>query len=998
MKPTFALDFRDGQITLLHRTSRGWSLVGSAAFGAPEFDETLAYLRSTALGLQPRGITTKLILPNDQVLYTEVEVGASDGSRRRRLIRLALEGRTPYPVDDLVWDWSGEGSTVKVAVIARETLAEAESFAAAHRFNPVSFVAVPEGAEFDGEPFFGPTALAPQVLGEADKVERDAEPVVILREAPKPEPGPLLTEADLAPPVQDARDIEAEAEAADRLAAAQAAAPDPDLSELEPVAEVAAEVAAEPVAEVAAAPGAEVMPEPVRASDPAGRTEPEGKTEALPDAAPKAEASQVAEPAPKAGPAAKDKSADQRPAPDHLADEAPMALDVMADPAVEDDLPPAPAAAISAAFASRKAGEKPDEAKSIGGVSRPGARVEAPRSEASRPDAARPDAARPDVPRPDLARPAVKAPVKGETLAFPAKGGKAAKGKPLGVTATTIAGMSRRDKVVTLPTAAASPATAAEAGDKPARPAPVIKGRTPIGGKPRYLGLILTVALLVLLAAVAVWSSFFMGTSEAVDPTSSGTPTDGNAASLSQPADPVAEALTDGGAGNSAGTSAGTSADEVATAAPVVEGGVSEGAGVEATASDAATPDPATPDLAATVTEPAPEAGPAETLAAAAPEAAPDTGLATLSAPEAGQAAASGTAGIKLASADAPPGVAPPQELAPLAAGVDSEPAAPPAPPPFGTVYKFDANGLIEPTPEGIMTPEGVLLVAGKPALVPPSRPAELTVASAPAAAAPTAGVTADGLPAAAPATPGGIALDPAALPAPASPSEPIADPAPVADPALQGKRPQSRPEGLVAPASDTTAAPIQDGALAAPQDPTLAALRPQARPEGLTPPAAPTEPAAPNNASLVASGAPLLTAPVTRAPRPPIKPTDLNRAVDDAITAALDQPAAQDTAAQDATIQDEPEPDNGAPTLPTNASVAKQATTKDALNTRKLALLAVYGTASNRFAMVRQPNGAVKKVRVGDAIDGGTVNAITANAIEYQKGGRMVTLALPTG
>jgi len=214
----------------------------------------------------------------------------------------------------------------------------------------------------------------------------------------------------------------------------------------------------------------------------------------------------------------------------------------------------------------------------------------------------------------------------------------------------------------------------------------------------------------------------------------------------------------------------------------------------------------------------------------------------------------------------------------------------------------------------------------------------------------------------------------------------------------LQGKRPQSRPEGLVAPASDTTAAPIQDGALAAPQDPTLAALRPQARPEGLTPPAAPTEPAAPNNASLVASGAPLLTAPVTRAPRPPIKPTDLNRAVDDAITAALDQPAAQDTAAQDAAVQDEPEPDNGAPTLPTNASVAKQATTKDALNTRKLALLAVYGTASNRFAMVRQPNGAVKKVRVGDAIDGGTVNAITANAIEYQKGGRMVTLALPTG
>ena len=39
----------------------------------------------------------------------------------------ALEGRTPYPVEDLVFDWSGKGATVKVAVVARETLNEAEA-------------------------------------------------------------------------------------------------------------------------------------------------------------------------------------------------------------------------------------------------------------------------------------------------------------------------------------------------------------------------------------------------------------------------------------------------------------------------------------------------------------------------------------------------------------------------------------------------------------------------------------------------------------------------------------------------------------------------------------------------------------------------------------------------------------------------------------------------------------------------------------------------------
>ncbi|NBZ87796.1 hypothetical protein [Stagnihabitans tardus] len=932
MKPTFALDFRDGQVTLLHRTSRGWSLVGSAAFGAPDFDETLAYLRSTAMGLSPRGITTKLILPNEQILYTDVDVGASDGSRRRRLIRLALEGRTPYAVDDLAWDWSGEGPTVKVAVIAKETLAEAEGFAAQHRFNPVSFVSVPEAGTFDGEPFFGPTALAPQVLGEADKVERDSEPVqVILREAPKPEPGPAITEADLAPPVVDARDLEAEAEAVESpVTEPEAAGEVPATGDL--FGQAAEPAAAAPVAEPApvAAPDLIAAMSKVAAEAPARSADP--KPSASQPSASHPPASQPAEPKPR------DES------PQALADEAPMALDVMADPAVEDDLPPPVAPAIAAALAGRKAGSEPveppkteAEPRNIGGVSRPG------------------------VARPAMAKP----PAKAETLAFPSKGGKPVKGKSAGVTATTIPGIPRREKnVVTLPT----PATAegAEAAPKPARPQTVIKGRTPIGGKPRYLGVILTVALLLLLAGVAVWSSFFMGTGEVTEP-SSGTPLDSNAASLSAPAE--TQGATE--------TAAAPAATETA-AAPAQETAVeSAPAAAPATETAAASPE-------------APAAAPATEVAAAAP----DTTLSTLSAPRAG-AAPQGDA-IRLSAADTPPGVSAPQALGPLAAGVDSQPAAPPAPPPFGTVYKFDANGLIIPTPEGIMSPEGVLLVAGKPARVPPQRPAELT-ADLPVVAAPD--------PVAPPtetATPGAGAstLTTAAAVEPQ-------DPAPIADPALAGKRPAARPAGLVAP--ETTpkispeAAPAvddQQGALApAPtaEELRLAALRPAARPDGLTLPEAPAveEPApAANNASLVASGAPLLTAPVTRAPRPPVRPTDLNRAVDEAVTAALDQPEAP---AQEV-VQDEPEPDNRAPDLPTNASVAKQATTKDALNTNKLALLAVFGTPSNRFAMVRQPNGAVKKVRVGDRLDGGSIAAITANSVQYQKGGRMVTLALPTG
>ena len=144
MKPTFALDLTRDAVALLHRTPKGWLSVGEVAFDAPDLDEALDYLRKTALGLSPMGMATKIVLPGSQVLYTEVTAPGPSRDEKRRQIAAALDGRTPYDVADLVFDWSGKGATVKVAVVARETLAEAEGFAVAHRLNPVSFVAIPE--------------------------------------------------------------------------------------------------------------------------------------------------------------------------------------------------------------------------------------------------------------------------------------------------------------------------------------------------------------------------------------------------------------------------------------------------------------------------------------------------------------------------------------------------------------------------------------------------------------------------------------------------------------------------------------------------------------------------------------------------------------------------------------------------------------------------------------------------------------------------------------
>ena len=95
---------------------------------------------------------------------------------------------------------------------------------------------------------------------------------------------------------------------------------------------------------------------------------------------------------------------------------------------------------------------------------------------------------------------------------------------------------------------------------------------------------------------------------------------------------------------------------------------------------------------------------------------------------------------------------------------------------------------------------------------------------------------------------------------------------------------------------------------------------------------------------------------------------------------------------------EDEPEVVAAAPRIPTRANVAKQATFVNAINLSKLNLIGIYGTSSNRYALVRTSGGRYDKVQVGDRIDGGRVAAITSTELRYQKSGKMLTLAMPRG
>ncbi len=176
MITNFALSLSFEGIELLHRVQRGWRRIGRADVASDTLEADLADLRKKAEELAPGGLATKLIIPLDQIKYTAIDGTLTTQSD----IDAKLEGATPYALDELVIDCERFGGRTHIAAVARETLKEAEVFAAAHGFNPVSFVAVPEPFTFQKEVFFGPTEMMPSILGPDAEVTRDEMAVMIV--------------------------------------------------------------------------------------------------------------------------------------------------------------------------------------------------------------------------------------------------------------------------------------------------------------------------------------------------------------------------------------------------------------------------------------------------------------------------------------------------------------------------------------------------------------------------------------------------------------------------------------------------------------------------------------------------------------------------------------------------------------------------------------------------------------------------------------------------
>ena len=1044
MTQAHALDLRPDGIDLLAKRGARWLRVASTD---PEGDleAGMAALLVAAGGAAP--VPVRAVLPRDQLLYAVLDGLPAEPMERFRAMRRALDGRTPYRVDELAFDWHdlSESSAV-VCAVARETLDEVEGFLSAHGFAPLAFVAAPRPAADCGDAAEAAYAVEPLLsagsahAGDDAPVQRGGTPVRCAGDMPVPTTPTKTTESAAEIPVQapvaDAAQSEASPEAPSEMASdsASGVAAEIELAEVDgtdgdaesdlPV-EDDEEVSSfdesslsdeEPEPSMAAAP----EPEAIAVLPFASRREPTGEGE--PALGGKVQVHQRAEPRitfrPVPGtPFAPEKPATRPAAAFRTAESLAEAAERPKDrPAASDDVIPDAAPA----FTRPRNRVDPRAADRLQAM-RGSGRTATGRAEKRTPDEViaafaglkdNGQPARRGLPIPFLGGLAAGIVVVGAVGGWMLLGGNDTGASDLPATSANtveLASMETARSVAEDSDPAGTEgdpfssvfdggevipvepieATAASAASGPALPDPEAAA---VRTAPRAL------------AAPGMGSEAAPQAAERL-PSEDATLVPATASAAVLPADlSAADAVEDAVEPEADAPETVAASDPAETTQDVSAG-------------------PADPDRAVEV------AAVEEFSGSAVQQSAPRR----QSEPKPFSAGSVEVAAIP-ASWDGPRGTG---ALARPVTSSDDAPGVylPPAPPgPEGV-----AAARPEPTADGAEGLDGVTLFAGDPPRTPPSRPeAPPTVlgslpdpelvgfrprfrsdesaarwlaseAAALDAATELAQDAADPTLASAEPAAAELATEPSGAGDPNRTETASADAASALDPAEVNAAvtralatpvttAQAADAQVELASADVTADPEAslddaapealsiEGQPAGPGDP-----RPQRRPQTAT--ITPVAADAIADALLAAEQFEFSTATaqaigVSR--RPGNRTTDLTRKA----AAILEQRSREAAASvQTASVRAAP---SSAPNLPTKASVARSATLENALPMRQTALVGTYGNRSSRRALIRQSNGRYVKVEVGDRVDGGRVQAIGNGVLVYVKGGRKVTLEVP--
>ncbi len=954
MTPNFALGLTEDGITLWHRDASGWLRVGAVATDSPTLDSEMRALAEAAERLAPEKIITKIVVPEDQVLYCDLDPGSGTTAQQDQRLRAQLAGRTPYPVEELEFDWLEDGGNARLAVVARETILEAEEFARGYGFNPVCAVAAPSKARYPLEPIFCTTRTArelfedPSVCVKSRDLVREigvvAEKTLSDTEAPETKTAEDLNGENTLPAENATASTETDPKSG----------PEPAPSETAPETEPKA-----------------ASPKPAAAKQKKARTDASESAAQLRKNALLARLT-----------AARGKSALP-------------SLTQVTEGQVQTDQPAAPASPPTGAEADKTPATF--------------------RSRRAQPEQAEPTPALADA-KSDRARTnplkALLAKVRG-TSARPAtnlyKNAKALSEKTLPrSTEQTVKDQTVKDAERDLPKAdgastppahakkpssapAHSPAPAHSSADAAPRKDPLTRLRehgtrdadrseaerlTIFGarnqddffGAGRNRALLVLGGVAMLLVAVGIWAAYFFATQPAPEQIAAESiPSEETVAAAPEPA----------------------GLEQTETSSDAIEAAL----GIEDAAQQ--------PPLAASDAEPA--------LAEPAEQPSTDAPTTTALDADAGRLAALRSVAL-IPPVEAVPLPSVPQ--APAAFGADPLPptrselaALAETPEPVDPAADQDIAAEPSDLPEGEAALE-IAVTQGAPAAVPPQRPdglvseAELIALQAAAAAAEPE--QPEPLPEAVAPEAEPLDLDPfdesalaieviSGTPAATPPQRPEAlAPEPVQLPA-QTLEEDSLPDAASEPPSLESTDEEEQASLTTPPPGGLAlsALRPATRPAALAEAAAQ---AAEADDQAFADASDLA---VPASLRPGTRPSQFAAVVQRTLSAAQRSQTPAAAAAPEPVQTARAAVTSAAPAIPTSASVAREATQARAINLRQINLIGVMGTSSNRRALVRLSNGRVVTVRVGESLDGGQVTAIGDSELRYTRRGRDVVLRL---
>jgi hypothetical protein len=89
------------------------------------------------------------------------------------------------------------------------------------------------------------------------------------------------------------------------------------------------------------------------------------------------------------------------------------------------------------------------------------------------------------------------------------------------------------------------------------------------------------------------------------------------------------------------------------------------------------------------------------------------------------------------------------------------------------------------------------------------------------------------------------------------------------------------------------------------------------------------------------------------------------------------------------------PAPEAAGPAVQPAPAVKSRAPERVGLSSREVSLVGVFGSPAKKRALVRMPNGQIRKVRTGDRLEGGRVLGVDANSVRLFENGRELVLRM---